>query len=33
MLERRSTDPIDLVAPVNVSRDVAIGRKILAWDR
>jgi hypothetical protein len=24
-------DPIDLVAPVNVSRDIAVGRKILAW--
>jgi hypothetical protein len=24
-------DPIDHVAPVNVSRDIAVGRKILAW--
>jgi hypothetical protein len=26
-------DPIDHVAPVNVSRDITVGRKILAWAR
>ena len=25
-------DPIDHVAPVNVSRDISVGQKILAWD-
>jgi hypothetical protein len=24
---------IDPVAPVNVSRDIVVGQKILAWDR
>ena len=27
------TDPSDPVAPVNVSKDIAVGRKILAWAR
>jgi hypothetical protein len=26
-------DPIDLVAPVNVPKDIAVGRKRLAWAR
>jgi hypothetical protein len=26
-------DPIDPVAPTNVSRDIAVGQKILAWAR
>ena len=26
-------DPIDSIAPVNVSRDIAVGQKILAWVR
>jgi hypothetical protein len=26
-------DLIDLVAPVNVSRDIAVGRKIFSWAR
>jgi hypothetical protein len=25
-------DPIDHVALANVSRDIAVGRKIIAWD-
>jgi hypothetical protein len=30
---RGSHMDIDPVAPVNVSRDIAVGRKILAWAR
>jgi hypothetical protein len=36
---QRETSPIDqidhfdIVSPRNVSRDIAVGRKILAWDR